>query len=135
MQIMKRAGSRPSGTRVFLWPAVLTAMSLSGTGAHAQPAVTAVEQDTRCLLAMGALANNPKNRTMALLGVYYFAGRITAAEPGFDFSAGLKKAAATTTAEQVNTAAHECAAEVGRRAQALNAAQATLATAPPLPTK
>ncbi len=105
----------------------------SATTASAAPATDPVTRDARCLLVMGAMGTDANSKTAALLGVFYYAGRISARDPGFDFSTRLR-----AVAEQIGDAdfegeAKRCGAEMTQASKSLDAAQASLTGVKPKP--
>jgi hypothetical protein len=86
--------------RIFA-PALCASLALFSGSALAAPtaAPTGVAADARCLLAMAALSGSkdPKQSESAQAGMVYYAGRIRAREPSFDFSTRLKAVAMTTS--------------------------------------
>src|SRR4051794_26617296 len=65
--------------------------------APAKPAaaVSGVNGDVRCLLTMVALGQNKERQQAAQLGVYYFAGRISARAPGLNLATLMRSEAGT----------------------------------------
>lgn len=108
-------------------PALLLAcgaLCFTSAVAHAQERVN--EGDLKCLLTMGALGSSEKNRIPALMGVYYFAGRIHARSPDYPFGKSLQALATTMKPKDYQEAAKTCGDEVNRTTQALQAAQADM---------
>ena len=96
----------------------------TGSGATAQPAHNPVTEDVRCMLAMGAIASNPKARQAATLGVYYFEGRISARAPGINLPAAMKAEVAQINGKEMQNEARRCSALVNQAAQTMQAVQA-----------
>ena len=71
--------------RLFI--VTLCATAAVASVASAQPAAPSTE-DARCLLDMVALSNSsaPEAKRAGQEGVLFFAGRISAHDPGFDFA-------------------------------------------------
>jgi hypothetical protein len=99
------------------------------TAAQAQTAAAALTTaDARCLLGMVALTNSKDANAQRLGqgGVIYFAGRIAARDPGYDF-ARLKALAATMDAKTAQTDLQQhCGPMFNKSMQ-----QVTTALAPP----
>jgi|WetSurMetagenome_2_1015567.scaffolds.fasta_scaffold112557_2 hypothetical protein len=78
--------------RLLIPTCVAAALTLA-SAAYAQPvaAPSATTADANCLLEMVALSNSndPDQQRLGQNGVFYFAGRVAARDPSFDF-AGLK---------------------------------------------
>lgn len=115
--------------RTPLLLAVCVAICCSSQSALAQE--RASDHDLKCLLTMGALGGNEKNRIPALMGVYYFAGRIKASDPGLSLPDALKTLAPKMRPDDFKAAAKECGAEVNQTTMNLQEAQADLKPAAP----
>lgn len=72
--------------RLFIF--ALCAAAAFASTAGAQPAAASSSEDARCLLDMVALTNasDPDAQHAGQDGVVFFTGRISARDPGFDFS-------------------------------------------------
>lgn len=116
--------------RLFL-PLVCAAAALTPAVAAAQ-AASPVTQDARCLLTMVALSNSSDQQASHLgqLGVVYFAGRVTAREPNYNF-AQLKTLAKSMTAEIAQTELRRCGPLVESSLQGIQTALAPPAGAKP----
>lgn len=53
-------------------------------------ATSGVTGDVRCLLTMAALGQDKQRQQAALIGAYFFVGRINARAPGFNLPAAVK---------------------------------------------
>lgn len=92
--------------------AICAGLALAPSAALAAPTATGggVAADARCLLTMAALTSSKdENRAKAAqVGVIYFAGRIKAQQPGYNFGVGLKPIAASMTRETLVSEAQRC---------------------------
>lgn len=102
---------------------IMTALTMSATAARAENTVTA---DARCMLTMSAVAGDQNQRQAALLGIYYFAGRIRVQSPNYDFGTGLKAQGEKMTVADFQKELKPCGDQIKATAQALEAAQAVL---------
>ena len=101
---------------------------LAGAGsAHAQ-AVPA--GDVRCMLTMAALSANKVNQPQATFGLFYFAGRIKAQSPNFNFATDLKPVAAKMTPADFQAETARCGPMVSAVVQGMQAAQASFGPPP-----
>jgi len=75
---------------------------------------------------MGAIGSNKERQQAALMGVYFFAGRINARYPGINLGAELKTQAATMGPKDFEAESRRCGAMVVATVQALQAAQTTM---------
>ena len=101
--------------------------TLLACSAHAQ-AVPA--SDVRCMLTMAALSGNKANQPQAGLGIFYFAGRIKAQSPAFNFATDLKPVAAKMAPADFQAELKRCGPMVVGVMQGLQAAQASMAPPP-----
>lgn len=108
--------------------------------AAAAPA-SSVDSDARCLLGMAALSNatDQNSARAGQIGVIYFAGRVSARDPGFDF-ARLRVMASGLNAQTMQAELQQtCGPMLNTAMQKLQAALAspptatTPATPPPAP--
>jgi hypothetical protein len=82
--------------------------------ASAQPkappakAAGGVTGDVRCLLTMVALGQNKERQQAAQLGVYYFAGRISARAPTLDLNTAIRTEAALLDPKALEVEARRC---------------------------
>lgn len=84
-----------------------------------------VAADARCLMTMAALTSSPdqtRART-AQVGVIFFAGRIKAQDPSYDFGTRLKAVATSMTRETVAAEAQRCGPILVDTLKELDAAQ------------
>jgi hypothetical protein len=106
----------------------LAAVAAPAHAAAAAPrAVGGVAGDARCLMTMAALTSNPdptRART-AQVGVIFFAGRIKAQEPGYDFGTRLKTVVSGMTRETLTADAQRCGPILVETLRELDAAQKT----------
>jgi hypothetical protein len=98
----------------------------------AAPAPNGVTADARCLMTMATLtgAKDPNTASTAQLGVLYFAGRIKAQNPGYDFGTQLKAVAAGMNGQPLKPEADRCGPMVLQVLRELDAAQQSLAPPP-----
>jgi hypothetical protein len=90
--------------------------------------------DVRCMLTMAALSGNKANQPQATFGLFYFAGRIKAQNPNFNFATDLKPTAAKMAPADFQTETTRCGPMVAQVVQGMQAAQAAFAppaAAPP----
>lgn len=106
------------------------------TAAQAQPTTPSpTTSDARCLLAMAALSNsNDQNAAhFGQAGVIYFAGRLGARDPSYNF-ARLHSLAATMNSQMAQTELKErCGPALNNAMQSLQAALAPPASPSPAP--
>jgi len=76
---------------------VLMSSFIACAGSAQAQAQSAVTGDVRCMLTMAALSGNKANQPQAGLGLFYFAGRIKAQNPAFNFATDLKPTAVKMT--------------------------------------
>ena len=83
---------------------------LTATAAAKASAGSAANADARCLMTMAALASTKDENASHIgqAGVVYFAGRIKAEEPGFDFSTRLKAVTVGLTPQTLQSEAQRC---------------------------
>lgn len=111
--------------------------ALAPLAAVAAPAAPGgVAADARCLMTMAALTSSTdqtRSRT-AQVGVIFFAGRIKAQDPSYDFGAKLKAVATGMTRETITADAQRCGPLLLDTLKELDAAQKTFpAPAPAKP--
>ena len=100
--------------------------------AHAQ-ASSGVTGDVRCMLTMAAISSNKTNQPQAGLGMFYFAGRIKAQNPAFNFATDLKPVATKMTPADFEAELKRCGPMVVSVMQGLQAAQASFGPPPAAP--
>jgi hypothetical protein len=108
--------------------ALISSLLACAGSAQAQPGPAG---DVRCFLTMAALTGNKANQPQATFGLFYFAGRIKAQTPAFNFGTDLKPVAAKMTKEDLEADVKRCGPLMQSAVQSLQAAQASLA--PPAP--
>ena len=108
--------------------AVLISSLLAGA-ANAQ-SVAGPLADVRCMLTMAALSGNKANQPQAGLGIFYFAGRIKAQAPAFNFATDLKPVAAKMGPPDFEAELKRCGPMVVSVMQSLQAAQASMGPPP-----
>jgi hypothetical protein len=87
---------------------------------------TGVTGDVRCLLVMTALASNKERQQAGQVGVYFFAGRISARAPGYDLTSAVKAQAPTLGPQQLQAELQRCGPIVAAASQGAQAAIASL---------
>jgi hypothetical protein len=94
--------------------ALPTALSAATPSAAAAGGSSPATADARCLLTMAALTSTQDAKTAhsAQVGAIYFAGRVKAQEPGFDFTTRLKPIAAGLNAQTLQSELQRCAPQV-----------------------
>lgn len=80
-----------------------------------------VSGDIRCLLTMAALGQDKQRQQAALIGAYFFIGRISARAPGIDLPAAVKAEAAKLKGQSLNAEAQRCGPMVEGGMRALQA--------------
>ena len=108
--------------------------------AEAQPAATSpADPDARCLLTMAALSNSSDQNAshFGQAGVIYFAGRVGARDPNFNFSRLPAMAAAMTSETAQTELKQRCGPMLNSAMQSLQAALAPpkSQSPPPAPAK
>jgi hypothetical protein len=109
------------------------ALALSALPAAAAPADTA--GDARCLMTMAALTNSKdeaKART-AQAGVIFFAGRVKADDPSYNFGVRLKTVAAGMNRDTLVAEAQRCGPLLVNVLRELDDAQKTFPAPTPAP--
>jgi|KBSSwiStaDraftv2_1062776.scaffolds.fasta_scaffold02358_12 hypothetical protein len=93
---------------------------------------TATAADARCLLTMAALTNTKDANTArsAQIGVVYFAGRLKARDPAFDFTSRLKTVAASLDPKGLPAEVQRCGPMVETAMKQLDAGLNALAPPP-----
>ncbi|MGZ3375296.1 MAG: hypothetical protein ACXU8S_01745 [Phenylobacterium sp.] len=86
-----------------------------------KPVLTGVSSDLRCLLTMYALGQDKQRQQAALLGIYFFAGRISARSPGINLPAAVKAEAAKMNGQSLSEEARRCGPMVENGMRALQA--------------
>jgi len=114
---------------------ILLAMLAGATPAvAAAPAGSsaATAADARCLLTMAALTNTKDANTArsAQIGVVYFAGRLKARDPAFDFTSRLKTVAASLDPKGLPAEVQRCGPMVETAMKQLDAGLNALAPPP-----
>jgi hypothetical protein len=95
----------------------------------AAPAAGGVSDDARCLMTMAAFtsAKDPNTASSAQFGVAYFAGRIKARDPSFNFGQRLKAVAASMNGQNLQAEADRCGTLVVEALRELQVAQGSFA--------
>jgi hypothetical protein len=117
--------------RAFPIP-LLTALALAGVSpaiaapTH-KPAPSAAQgegvmSDVRCLMTMVAFGRDKTRQQAGQLGVYYFAGRISARAPGLDLASAIKAEAPKLGLPELQAELKRCGPMVSSSSQAVQAA-------------
>ena len=85
----------------------------------AAPKGDAVTSDVRCLITMAALGQDKARQQAALIGVYFFAGRVSARAPGLDLPTAIKAQEATMNPKDLPAEAQRCGPMVQASMQSL----------------
>ena len=109
---------------------VLMSSFIACAGSAQAQAASGVTADVRCMLTMAAVANNKANQPQAGLGMFFFAGRIKAQNPAFNFATDLKPVATKMTATDFEAEIKRCGPMVVSVMQGLQAAQASFGPPP-----
>jgi len=125
----------------LLAAAAAPAMAAVVAKAPASPAaVTPVTSDVRCLLTMAALGQDKERQQAAVIGAYFFAGRLSVRAPGLDIPAAIKAQEAAMSPKDLPAEAQRCGPLVQGAMRALQqsfsapaGAAAPAAGAPPAP--
>ena len=115
--------------RAIAVTALMSSLVVCAGGAQAQTS-PAVASDVRCMLTMAAISSNKTNQPQAGLGMFYFAGRIKAQNPTFNFATDLKPVAAKMTPTDFEAELKRCGPMVVSLMQSLPAAQAAFGPPP-----
>ena len=74
----------------------------------AAPQGDIVTSDVRCLITMAALGQDKQRQQAALIGAYFFAGRLSARAPGLDLPSAIKAQEAQMSPQQLPAEAQRC---------------------------
>jgi hypothetical protein len=74
----------------------------------AGPAATPVEGDLRCLLTMAVLGQDKTKQQAAVIGAYFFMGRLSVRSPGLDVPAAIKGVEAKLAPKDLPAEAQRC---------------------------
>ena len=72
------------------------------------PAATGVTSDVRCLMTMIAFGQDKTRQQAALVGAYFFAGRLSARAPGLDIPTAVKAEEARMNPKDLPGEAQRC---------------------------
>jgi hypothetical protein len=131
---MMRAYSTPLLAALMLAAAVSPAAAAPAHKAGAAAPGDLVTSDVRCLLTMAALGQDKQRQQAALIGAYFFAGRLSARAPGLDVPAAIKAQEAVMNPQQLPAEAQRCGPMVQAAMRALQTSFAPPAGAQPAPT-
>jgi len=109
-------------------------VALAPLAAAAAPAASGgVAADARCLMTMAALtsAEDATRARTAQVGVIFFAGRIKAQDPSYDFGSRLKTVATGMSRETVQAEAKRCGPILVETLRELDVAQKSFPAAKP----
>lgn len=114
--------------------ACLAASSSAALAATTAPA-GGVNADARCLLAMAVLSTSKDERQAKSgeVGMAYYAGRVKARDPSYNFTARLKAVAATMNREAVVAEVPACGTAMSNSLRDLDGGLKTLSQAPAAP--
>ena len=115
--------------RAIAVTALMSSFIACAGSAQAQASAGAMG-DVRCMLTMAAISGNKTNQPQAGLGMFYFAGRIKAQNPAFNFATDLKPVAAKMTQPDFEAELKRCGPMVVAVMQSLQAAQASFGPPP-----
>ena len=115
--------------RAIAVTALISSFIACAGSAHAQ-ASPGVTGDVRCMLTMAAISGNKTNQPQAGLGMFYFAGRIKAQNPAFNFATDLKPVAVKMGQPDFEAELKRCGPIVVSVMQSLQAAQASFGPPP-----
>jgi hypothetical protein len=115
--------------RAIAVTALISSFIACAGSAQAQ-AAAGVTGDVRCMLTMAAISANKANQPQAGLGMFYFAGRIKAQNPAFNFATDLKPVATKMTQPDFEAELKRCGPMVVGVMQSLQAAQASFGPPP-----
>lgn len=113
--------------------AICAGLAFSPVAATAAPG--AVTADARCLMTMAALTTSkePNQARSAQVGVIFFAGRVKAQEPTYDFGTRLKALAPAMTRDVLIAESKRCVPILTDTLQELDTAQKSFAPPKPAP--
>jgi hypothetical protein len=105
--------------------AICAGLVLSPLPAAAADSAGAATSDARCLMTMAALttSKDESRARTAQAGVIYFAGRVKADDPSYNFTVKLKAVAAGMTSETIAAEAQRCGPILIASLRELDAAQ------------
>lgn len=131
-----RAFSTPLLAALMLAAAVSPAAAAPAhkAGAAAAAPGDQVTSDVRCLLTMAALGQDKQRQQAALIGAYFFAGRLSARAPSLDVPAAIKAQEAVMNPQQLPAEAQRCGPMVQAAMRALQTSFAPPPGAQPAPT-
>ena len=128
-----RAFSTPLLAALMLAAAVSPAAAAPAHKAAAAAPGDQVTSDVRCLLTMAALGQDKQRQQAALIGAYFFAGRLSARAPSLDVPAAIKAQEAVMSPQQLPAEAQRCGPMVQAAMRALQTSFAPPAGAQPAP--
>ncbi|HXA39932.1 MAG TPA: hypothetical protein VNW53_13110 [Phenylobacterium sp.] len=95
------------------------ATAVHPAAAHAPAKSEGVSSDVRCLLTMALLSQDKARQQPALIGSYFFAGRISARAPGLDLPAAVKAEEAKFTKNDLQPELTRCGGMIQAAAASL----------------
>jgi len=115
--------------------ALCAGFALAPLAAAAAPAAGGAASDARCLMTMAAISGSQDAAQARLgqVGVIYFAGRVKAQDPSFDFATKLKPIADSLTRDTINAEAQRCGPLLTNTLRELDTAQKSFPAAKPAP--
>lgn len=115
--------------------ALCAGFTLAPLAAVAAPAATGAASDARCLMTMAAISGSQDadQARLGQVGVIFFAGRVKAQDPNFDFATKLKPIADSLNRETINAEAQRCGPLLTNTLRELDTAQKAFPAAKPAP--
>jgi hypothetical protein len=101
--------------------AALALCALASAARAQAPSPGDTRADVRCLLAFGALLQNPAYKDAAGTGMFYFAGRLDGRDPNLDLAAAMKREIGNMATADYRTEAQRCGQALKARNEALKA--------------
>jgi len=134
---MMRAFSTPLLAALLVAAAVAPAAAApapKAKAAAAPPSAAAanpVTSDVRCLLTMAALGQDKERQQAAIIGAYFFAGRLSVRAPGLDIPGAVKAQEQAMTPKELPIEAQRCGPLVQAAVRSLQQTFAPPAAAQP----
>jgi len=115
--------------------ALCAGFALAPLAAVAAPAAGGAASDARCLMTMAAISGSQDANQARLgqVGVIFFAGRVKAQDPSFDFATKLKPIADSLNRESINAEAQRCGPILTNTLRELDTAQKAFPSSQPAP--
>ncbi|THD58277.1 hypothetical protein [Phenylobacterium sp.] len=103
-------------------PAAKPAAAKPAAAGPAKVGSPTTTDDIRCLLTMAVLGRDPQRQQAALIGVYFFAGRLAVRAPGMDLATAIKAEEAKMAPTELPAEAQRCGPMVEAAVHGLQAA-------------